>query len=117
MASPAQLTHQIRQLDIKFHRACKQVQILNAYIIDHKQRYQRAVIFNTKGFRYNIRLQMSVLEGVRNMMYEYASHKCDEIENLQAQLRQLLEFEDVTDSESEYVTDSESEDVTDSDEN
>lgn len=80
------IINSIKELDVKFRKACHQVTILNDKIISAKQRYERARREGRKSFRYFLRINMANYEGVRNMYYEYASIKCDEIENLQDQL-------------------------------
>ncbi len=105
MDSTSQLVHQIRQLDRKFRRACQQVELLDTNIAGLKQRYQRAVRASHRDFRCSVRLRLASYEGVRSMMYEYASHKCEEIEKLQDQLVQLLESDDETDSDDQSDSD------------
>ncbi len=93
MASTTELTNQIYQLGTKFHRSLEQMVLLDSYVTDLKHRYKRATKVKSKGFRCSIRLHIASYEGVRNMMYEYASRKCDEIEDLQDQLKVQLGYE------------------------
>ena len=95
----AELVAEMTELDRKFRRACKQVVILNGQITDLKMRYDRAASNQQRKWRCAIRLRLATIEGARNMFYEYASRKCEEIEELQDR---LLECSDVdTDSESD----------------
>ncbi len=108
MDSTSQLVHQIRQLDHKFHKACQQVKILNINITCLKQRYQRAIGEESEDHRdfcSSVRRRIASYEGVRKMMYEYASHKCKEIEKLQGQVLQLVESDDETDSDDQSDSD------------
>ena len=101
-----QLTTQIRMLDMKFRRACDQILLLNNQIDDLQTRYNRAMKANRRSFRYSLRLQLATLEGVRNMFYEYASRRADELEGLQTQLIEAggdpddsVEWEEVTEED------------------
>lgn len=96
---------EIRASNKVFRRACSQVILLNHQIESAKARYDRARAVKRLSFRYSNRLKLTSLEGVRNLIYEYACTKCSEIEVLQAKLRQLTggvyDFEDTDDSESD----------------
>ena len=69
-----------------FRKACNQVILLNHKIEAAKVRYDRARAVRRLSFRYSYRMKLTGLEGVRNLIYEYACVKCDEIEALQAKL-------------------------------
>ena len=56
----------------KFRRACIQLTLLNKQLGDMKERYSQAKADNFGCFRYNLRLKLAVIEGVRNMYYDYA---------------------------------------------
>lgn len=73
----------MRVLDKKFRRACKQIMLLNQCIEDKQTRYNRAHRNNQRSWRYTLRLQLATLEGMRNMFYEYAHKRADELEALQ----------------------------------
>lgn len=96
---------EIRARNKVFRRACSQVILLNHKIEDAKTRYDRARAVRRLSFRYTNRLKLTNLEGVRNLIYEYACNQCEEIEALQAKLHQLTggvyQFEDSDESESE----------------
>ena len=66
-----------------------------------KDRYSRAKDDNFRCFRYNLRLKLAVKEGVRNMYYDYAYMKAEDV----ARLRQDLFGDDldivVSDSETD----------------
>ena len=95
----------IRMRNKIFRRACSQVILLNHKIEDAKAHYDRARAVRRLSFRYSNRLKLTNLEGVRNLIYEYACIKCEEIEGLQVRLRQLTggvyDFTETDESESE----------------
>jgi len=95
----------IRALNKVFRRACSQVILLNHQIEAAKARYDRARAVKRLSFRYSNRLKLTSLEGVRNLIYEYACQKCEEIENLQGKLRNMtdgdFEYSDSEASENE----------------
>lgn len=69
-----------------FKRACDEILSLNRRIEDLSKRYDMARRENRRSYRYNLRLQIAVVEGVRNMFYEYATKKADEISELRFQV-------------------------------
>lgn len=90
MASEAYLTKcDIRALNQVFHKAIRQVIILNEKIVENKCRYGRVTKTDRRSMRYTMRLRLAAVEGTRNMYYEYAAAKCREIEDLQDKLRSL----------------------------
>lgn len=90
MATEAYLVKcDIRAMNNIFHKAIRQVIILNEKIVDNKCRYGRVTKTNRRSMRYTTRLRLAALEGTRNMYYEYASIKCHEIEDLQDKLRSI----------------------------
>lgn len=95
----------IRARNKVFRRACSQVILLNHQIESAKARYDRAREVKRLSFRYSNRLKLTSLEGVRNLIYDFACVKCEEIEALQANLRQLTggvyDFEESDDSASD----------------
>ena len=48
--------------------------------------YNRSQAENRRSYRYILRLKLCTLEGVRNMFYEYAYAKADELEKMQLEL-------------------------------
>ena len=85
-SSTEYLISEMRILDKKFRRACRQIVLLNNKLEGLQVRYDRAYKVNRRSFRYSIRLQLATLEGMRNMFYEYACRRADELEALQDQL-------------------------------
>lgn len=70
-----------------FRKACDHIVSLNRRLDEMSKRYDRASKENMRSFRYSLRLRMAVTEGVRNMYYEYAAAKADEITELRCQAR------------------------------
>lgn len=93
----------LRATNKVFRRACSQVILLNHKIEAAKVRYDRARSVKRLSFRYTNRLKLTSLEGVRNLIYEHASAKCEEIEGLQAKLMELTGgVYDFTSDDEEY---------------
>ena len=76
----------LHRAQTKFRKACIQLKLLNKQLTDMKDRYSRAKDENFRCFRYNLRLKLAVIEGVRNMYYDYAYMKAEDV----ARLRQDL---------------------------
>jgi hypothetical protein len=81
------------RLELKFARACEQLKALNSRIADIQLRYDRAAEANRRSFRYNLRIQLVELEGVRNMYYEYAKMKAEELDLLKLEILDSLSEE------------------------
>ena len=73
----------------KFQRACKQILILDNVIVDTKSRYQSATTENRRSFRYCLLLKITTLERIRNMFYDYATEKAEEMEELKNRLTEM----------------------------
>lgn len=89
MQEAQQIQAIILQKDSKFQRACAQVLLLNNMVQELQTRYDRAVVQNSRQYRYTLRLRLCTVEGLRNMYYEYACQSADEIEVLEDTMRQL----------------------------
>ena len=63
---------ELNETEIRFKKACEQVILLNGKLEGLQRRYDKARQENHRTFRYNLRLQMASVEGVRNAYYEYA---------------------------------------------
>ena len=72
-----------RQLDRKFRRSCHHIRMLNRRIQEVQIRYDRAFSTGRRSFRYSHRLKLATYEGMRNMYYEYACRRADELEKMQ----------------------------------
>lgn len=88
----------------RFRKACDQIVMLNQRLGDVQKRYKAAKRCNNRSFRYNLRLKLAVIEGARNMYYEYAYAKADKVAELR---RELFDesVEIVSGSDSEYSSD------------
>ena len=80
-------------MEVKFERACLQLTILNAKIAEIQLRYDRAAAVNRRSFRYSLRIQLVELEGVRNMYYQYARAKAEELDLMKQQILEALSEE------------------------
>lgn len=69
----------------KFEKACQQIVLLDQKIKDLEVRYKRAVKHKKNSFRYNLRLRLSVVTGVKMMYHHFASTKADELHRLHRQ--------------------------------
>ena len=81
--SNEQMIVKFRDLDAKFRKACHHIRMLNRRIEDVQVRYDRAFSSGQRSFRYTHRLKLATLEGMRNMYYEYACLRADELEEMQ----------------------------------
>lgn len=81
------------QTEQRFERACEQIILLNDRMNIVKRRYFDAKRRENRALRKSLHLQLAVLEGVRNMYFEYARRKAEEV----VELRRELFDENVTD--------------------
>lgn len=91
-----------RTLDKKFRKACLQIRMLNRHIEEIQIRYDRAFSSGRRSFRYTHRLKLATYEGMRNMYYEYACRRADELEQMQDT---LISRGLISDGESESESD------------
>ena len=84
----------------QFRRACEQVLILNKEVEHLTKRYESARTVGNKTLRDQLRLRISVTEGVRNMFYEFADVKATVITQLQ---RLILATDNDADDDSSDV--------------
>jgi hypothetical protein len=75
----ADLYLQLTEAERQFHKACDQVILLNDKLEGLQQRYDKARQEGNRSFRYNLRLKMTSVEGVRNAYYEFACVKAENI--------------------------------------
>ncbi|KAK3083121.1 hypothetical protein FSP39_014539 [Pinctada imbricata] len=69
----------------KFKKACEQILQLNHKMDDMQFRYTKPASHH-RSFRYNLRLRLAVIEGLRNMYYDYAHHKAEAVADLRREL-------------------------------
>ena len=78
----------------KFEKACAQLRTLNNKITSVQHRYDRAASINQRSFRYSLRIQLVELEGVRNMFWQYARRKAEDLDSMkQIILESLAEID------------------------
>ena len=80
------MIYRIRDLNRKFRLACQQLILINSLIDETTMRYSRSQAENRCSYRYILRLKLCSLEGTRNMFYEYAYAKADQLEKMQLEL-------------------------------
>ena len=85
----------------QFRKACNQIILLNMKLRGCSVRYRRARSNNTRSFRYPLRLRLAVVEGVRNMYYDYATRKAQQIEHIREVIAELVGHVIVIDSDDE----------------
>lgn len=100
MDSISSLHVTLSETEFRFRRACEQVVLLNNKLQDLQVRYDRARRNELRSFRYNIRLRMSGVEGVRNAYYEYARQKADKVLYLRHKIRSTVVIDCEDDSSS-----------------
>ncbi|XP_014668729.1 PREDICTED: uncharacterized protein LOC106809991 [Priapulus caudatus] len=83
----------------KFDKACQQIIVLDQQIRDLETLYKRAVKSKKNAFRYNLRLKLSVITGVKMMYHHYAGTQAEEINRARHSLGGY--FENNNDSESD----------------
>lgn len=87
VAKPAiNLLDELKQMNKKFRLSCNQVVLLNNEIEYLQLRYDQAVGEHSRSFRYFLRLKIATLEGVRNMIYEYACRRADQLDAMHEKL-------------------------------
>lgn len=95
----------LSEAERRFRKACDQIVMLNQRLGDVQKRYKIAKRTNNRSFRYNLRLKLAVIEGSRNMFYDYAYAKADQVAELRKELfNESVEI--VSGSDSEYSSDS-----------
>ena len=96
---------QIQDLDIKFRTACRQVTILNERVIEAQNRIDRLNAVDRHSFRYCLRLRLIVLEGVRNVYYEYATRCAASLDDLYLDLMESSYYRTADSDDDAYDTD------------
>ncbi|KAH3710548.1 hypothetical protein DPMN_070034 [Dreissena polymorpha] len=67
MSAPINIRVKLTSAGRHFRYACQQVMIISCHVEEATRRYHNADRTGDKIFKYNIRLRLSVLDGVRNM--------------------------------------------------
>lgn len=84
--SAADMKTELQQTEIRFRKACNQINLLNRKMESIHKRYNCAKKNNHRVFRYKLRLRLAVVEGLRNMYYEYANKKASRVVELRREL-------------------------------
>ncbi len=95
----------MKDLDTKFHTACRQVTLLNERVIDAQNRFDRSNNVDRHSFRYCLRLRLIVLEGVRNIYYEYATRCAASLDDLHLDLMESSYYGTADSDDDAYETD------------
>lgn len=106
----------IAETDAKFKKACQQLILLNNQIDGIQVRYDRAAKHSGRVAKYNYRIKLCVVEGVRNMFYEYAVRLADKIDDLRRQAGMIVLREEEEDEVEEFEEEDEDEENFDEDE-
>ena len=95
------LRAQLRQLEDKLYKACDQLVLIERKMQDMTIRLNRAIQDGNRSMRYNRRLHIITLEGVRAAFYVYAETAADKITELRCQLEgdEILLRDDPYDSD------------------
>jgi len=80
------MKNELQQTEIRFRKACNQINLLNRKMESIHKRYNFAKKNNHRVFRYKLRLRLAVVEGLRNMYYEYANKKASRVVELRREL-------------------------------
>ena len=78
-------------LEKRFLQCCHQINLVDQKLDALQVRYQRVSKFNRRSAVYPLRLQIATMEGMRNLLYQYAKTKALEM----SELRRLYFDEDV----------------------
>ena len=70
----------------RLSKALQKIRVIDDQIRELEILYKRAQESNKNASRYNLRLKISVVSGIKMMYYHYASSKREEIYNLRDQL-------------------------------
>ena len=79
------LERTIKSVAVKFERACWQVRLLNQQLDDLELRFKCSTENGNRVYNYNQRIKLCVIEGVRNVYYEYAQRIGDKLDDLRVQ--------------------------------
>ena len=102
--SMAEMKSELQQTEVRFRKACNQINLLNRKMESIHKRYNCAKKNNHRVFRYKLRLRLAVVEGLRNMYYEYANKKASRVVELRRELYNEA-VEVVEQDESDYDED------------
>ena len=90
MAKKTAIDQRLRVVERKFKTSARQVSVLDRQMDRLQARYKRAYDSKTKAVFNSFRLQLSTLEGVRQVFYLYACERAAEKSRLQEEMREEL---------------------------
>ena len=76
----------IDDLAIRFEKTCRQIVLLNHQMAELQVRYDRAAREGNTTYRYQLRLRLCVVEGTRDMYFEYAQRVGDQLDEFRLTL-------------------------------
>lgn len=86
MSKMNELRDRLKEQETYYGMACLQLTVLNQKFEQLAKRYDRADKLGQKSFRYSLRMKMAILEGVRNMFYEFATFKACNVNKLRQEI-------------------------------
>lgn len=86
MSKINELRDRLKEQETYYGMACLQLTVLNQRFEQLTRRYDRADKLGQKSFRYSLRMKMAILEGVRNMFYEFATLKACDVNKLRQEI-------------------------------
>lgn len=87
--SVEEIQNKLLETQDKFDRVCRQIVSLSHQISCLKKLYRRAENNNKYAIRYNIRMRMSIISGIKMMYHHYATIKAEEINQFRNTLAEL----------------------------
>ena len=91
----------LEKSEFEFNKACNELAAFNQRLDDIQARYNRAHRDSQRTFRYSLRIQLSVMEGIRDMFIHYAHAKAYLVMSLRAQAWSEEDTDVDTDEESD----------------
>lgn len=88
----------IEQVDAKFQKACLHLKKINRLMDQQQTRYHRAEINGQNSFRYNQRIRLCVLEGIKEVYYQYAFRLAQKLDDM----RQAAGYIIISDEDQEW---------------
>ncbi len=97
-------TERLKDTERRLRQTCEQIILLNNQIRALTKRYNAAKAEGFGSFRYNLRVRLAAVEGVRNVFYEYARDRAEDVADLRRDLynQNVTIVTDSDDSDAEY---------------
>ena len=87
MASLNQMITQLRAVESRYNSACRQLLILTSKMEQEGLRYERATKKNQLSQRYNLRIRLVVMDGIKTNFIEYCTRLAFLIERMESEIR------------------------------